>query len=51
MLTLPEALVEVDDGADAVEEADLEAVGLDEAVEEGAEAPETNAAIAGPGNV
>ena len=42
--TLPE--VEVDDG----EEADLEEVGLDEE-EGGAEAPETNAATGGPGNV
>ena len=43
LLTPPE--VEVDDGKEA---ADLEEVGLDD---EGVEAPETNAAIGGPGNV
>ena len=43
LLTPPE--VEVDEGKEG---ADLEEVGLDE---EGVEAPETNAAIGGPGNV
>ena len=47
LLTPPE--VEVDDGG--VAEADLEEVGFDAAEDEGVDAPETNAAIGGPGNV